>query len=62
MAMDTDELEPAKQKPQPRNLEIMSIEALGEYIEELKAEIVRVEGEIARKKAARAGAEAFFRK
>jgi len=62
MAMDIDELEPTKKKPQLRNLEIMSIEALEEYIEQLKSEIVRVEAEIVRKKTARAGAEAFFRK
>ncbi len=62
MPIDLEELEPTKKKPQARNLEIMSIEALGEYIEELKSEIERVQAEIKRKQSARAGAEAFFKK
>ena len=60
--MDIEDLEPTKKKPTLRNLEIMSIEALGDYIEELKSEIARVETEIARKRSARAGAESFFKK
>jgi uncharacterized small protein (DUF1192 family) len=40
----------------------MSIEALGEYIYELQAEIKRVEVEIELKKKARAGAEDVFKK
>ena len=35
--MYTDDLEPQKQKPAPKKLEEMSIEALGEYIDELEA-------------------------
>lgn len=62
MAIDLEELEPTKKKPQPRNLEIMSIEALGNYIGELESEIERVKAEIERKQGARAGAEAFFKK
>jgi uncharacterized small protein (DUF1192 family) len=62
MAIDLEEVEPTKKKPQLRNLEIMSIEALGDYIEELKSEIERVQVEIQRKQSARAGAEAFFKK
>lgn len=60
--MDTDELEPRKAKPSPKNLDDMSIEALGAYIEELKAEIRRAEAAIAAKQSARLGAEAFFKK
>ena len=60
--MDLDDLEPTKKKPTLKNLEVMSIEALGEYIAELKAEIARVEGEIAAKRTARSCAEAFFKK
>jgi len=60
--MDIDDLEPTKKKPTLKNLEILSIEALREYIDELKAEIVRVEAEIAAKEKARSGAEAFFKK
>ena len=45
----------------PRNLETLSIEELRGYIEELKAEIARVEGDIAAKHAATAAAGAFFK-
>ena len=60
--MDIDDLEPIKTKATLKNLEVMSIEALGEYVEELKAEIARAEAEIAAKQKARAGAESFFKK
>ncbi len=49
--MDLEELEPKKQKPQPRNLDVLSIEELNNYIEEMRAEIKRVEEKIAAKKA-----------
>jgi uncharacterized small protein (DUF1192 family) len=49
--MDIEELEPRKQKPQPRNLDVLSIEELNAYIEEMRAEIKRVEEKIAAKKA-----------
>ena len=49
--MDIEELEPRKQKPQPRNLDVLSIEELNAYIEEMRAEITRVEEKIAAKKA-----------
>lgn len=60
--MDTDDLEPIKKKPVAKNLEIMSIEALRDYVDELKGEIRRAEDMIAMKDKARAGAEAFFKK
>ncbi len=60
--MDIEELEPRKQKPEPKNLEVMSIEALNEYIEELEAEIARVKAEIVLKEKAREGAESVFKK
>ncbi|MBF0247916.1 MAG: DUF1192 domain-containing protein [Alphaproteobacteria bacterium] len=59
--MDADDLEPIKAKSGAKNLDELSIEALGEYVEALKAEIVRVETAIDRKMAARAGADAFFK-
>ena len=49
--MDIKELEPRKQKPQPRNLDVLSIEELNAYIEEMRAEISRVEEKIVAKKA-----------
>lgn len=60
--MDTDDLEPEQKKPEPKNLEEMSIEALEEYIAELEAEIARVREAIDGKEVARSGAEQFFKK
>lgn len=59
--MDLDDLEPRKQKPPPKNLDVMSIEALHEYIAELEAEIARVREAIASKEKARSGANAVFK-
>ena len=36
--MDTDDLEPVEKKPDQKDLEIMSIEALREYIAEMERE------------------------
>ncbi|MGE0252790.1 MAG: DUF1192 family protein [Dongiaceae bacterium] len=52
-------------KPQaksPRNLKILSVKELEEYIEELKAEIARVQDAINLKKDVKAGAAALFKK
>ncbi|SOD97695.1 DUF1192 domain-containing protein [Caenispirillum bisanense] len=62
MALDTDELEPRPPTLAPRDLEIMSVEGLRDYIGELEGEIARVHEVIARKEQARQGAESFFRK
>jgi uncharacterized small protein (DUF1192 family) len=58
--MDPEDLEPRTKKPAPRNLEVMSIEALHDYVAELEAEIARVRETIAAKEKARAGAETLF--
>ena len=60
--MDTDGQEPLKTRSMPKNLEIMSIDALREYITDLEAEISRARSEIAAKEIARQGAEEVFRK
>lgn len=60
--MDADDLEPEKKIEPPKNLEIMSIEALGEYIADLEAEIARARAQIGRKETARLGAESVFKK
>lgn len=60
--MDIEDLEPKKQKPPKKDLEVMSMEALGEYIEELEAEIARTRDAIKHKQAAREGAEQFFKR
>jgi len=59
--MDWNELEPQNKKPDLKNLEIMSIQALGEYIAELETEIARVRETIALKEVAKDGAESFFK-
>ncbi len=59
--MEDKDLEPQQQKPDVKNLEVMSIEALGEYIGELRDEIERVRNEIAKKKAARGAAGSVFK-
>lgn len=60
--MDLEDLEPKKKKTAPKNLDEMSIEALHDYIGELKAEIERVRQSIAAKENARVGAEQVFRR
>jgi len=59
--MDTDDLEPQKKKPDLKNLEVMSIEALNDYITDLEAEIARVRETIKAKEAARQSADSFFK-
>ncbi len=58
--MDTDDIEPRKQNVKPTNLGALSIDELNVYIGELRAEIVRAEDVIARKKAHRSGIEGLF--
>jgi len=60
--MDEEDLQPQSRKPDVKNLEVLSIEALGDYIGELEAEIERVRTEITRKQSAQSAAESVFRK
>ena len=60
--MDERDLEPLTRKPDVKNLEVLSIEALEEYIGELQVEIERVREEIKRKNSARSAADSVFRK
>jgi uncharacterized small protein (DUF1192 family) len=53
-------------KPKPRRLEELRLDPLAvaeleDYIAELRAEIVRVEAEIGRKRSHRSAADAFFK-
>ena len=60
--MDSDDLEPKRPTlGAPLNMDEQSIEALGEYIDALKAEITRTEQAIEKKKAALGAADAFFK-
>lgn len=60
--MEDEDLQPQRRKPDVKNLEVLSVEALEEYILELQAEIDRVRAEIARKQSAKSAAETFFRR
>ena len=60
--MNLDDLEPRNKKPPPKNLQLMDIAELEEYIDGLNAEIARAREMIQSKKAVRAGADALFKK
>jgi uncharacterized small protein (DUF1192 family) len=62
MAMDDEDLAPRKAKPQPKNLDPMSIGELEDYIAELQGEIARVNSEIAKKRKIGDAAASLFRK
>ena len=59
--MDTDEEELEPNRAEVLDLEVMSIEALGDYVIHLQSEIKRVQAEIIVKTKARRGAEVFFK-
>lgn len=60
--MEEQDLEPRTQRKKPKDLEVMSIEALEEYIAEMEAEIERARAEIAAKQDYRSAAEDVFKK
>lgn len=59
--MFDDDLPKPKIGEFPKNLENMSVSELEEYIEEMKAEIDRVQQDIDKKKASQAAAAAVFK-
>ena len=59
--MFDEELDPKTKKPKPFNLEPLSVDELQARIETLKAEIVRAEAEITKKKAYAQAASSFFK-
>ena len=59
--MDTDDLEPVK-KSEKVDFDTLSIEELREYIDELKAEIIKAENFIQSKQGDRLKAEELFKK
>ena len=58
--MDTDDLEPQKEKVEIKDLEVMSVEALGNYISDLEKEIKRAKKAIYLKGEAKNSAERVF--
>lgn len=57
-----DDLDPQTKRAKARNLDTMSIPELKLYIEDMKAEISRVEADIAKKEKSKAAADALFGK
>jgi uncharacterized small protein (DUF1192 family) len=62
MAFDLDDLDPKQKKSQPRNLDMMNIEDLKEYVVVLRAELERVETKIKSKQSHAAAAASLFKK
>jgi uncharacterized small protein (DUF1192 family) len=62
MAFDLDDLDPKQKKSQPRNLDVMNVEDLKEYVNVLKAELDRVEAKIKAKQSHAAVAASLFKK
>jgi uncharacterized small protein (DUF1192 family) len=60
--MDEEDLLPQRQKPKPRDLSLLGIAELEEYIAGLEEEIARARVEIAAKRGHRGGAEALFKR
>ena len=59
--MELDDLEPRKQKPKPKDLDLMGVEELEAYLAELNGEAERVKEKIAAKKAYLTGAQGLFK-
>ncbi|MEJ1994662.1 MAG: DUF1192 domain-containing protein [Limibacillus sp.] len=59
--MDSDDLEPRKVKPKPKDLELLGVEELEEYIAGLQAEIDRARAVIDGKQSHKGAAEALFK-
>ncbi|HEV2265409.1 MAG TPA: DUF1192 family protein [Stellaceae bacterium] len=60
--MDEEDLLPQRQKPKPRDLTVLGVAQLEEYVTELEGEIARARAEIAAKRKQRGGAESLFKR
>jgi len=59
---DDDETRPQRRPPTLKDLGLLGVAELEEYIAGLRAEIARAEAEIAEKRKHRGGAEALFKR
>ena len=59
--MDLEDLEPRNAIAKPKDLELLGVEELEEYLAELETEAARVKEKIAAKKAYKSGAEGLFK-
>lgn len=62
MSMDEEDLAPQRQTPKLKDLSLMGIAELEEYIARLDGEITRARIEIAARQKQRSGAEALFKR
>jgi uncharacterized small protein (DUF1192 family) len=60
--MDDEDLVPRRQPPKPKDLTLLGVAELEDYIAGLEAEIARARTEIAAKQRQRSGAEALFKR
>jgi uncharacterized small protein (DUF1192 family) len=60
--MDEEELLPSRKPVPPKDLALLGIAELEEYIAGLESEISRAQAEIAEKRKHRGGAEALFKR
>ena len=60
--MEEEDLLPQRQPKKPKDLTLLGIAELEEYIAELEAEIARARTEIAAKQKQRSGAESLFKR
>lgn len=60
--MDEDDLLPGRKPAPPKDLTLLGVIELEEYIAGLQAEIARAQAEIAEKRKHRGGAEALFKR
>jgi uncharacterized small protein (DUF1192 family) len=60
--MEEQDLLPQRQPPKPKDLTLMGVAELEEYIAGLEGEIARARAEIAGKQKQRTGAEALFKR
>jgi uncharacterized small protein (DUF1192 family) len=60
--MDEEDLLPGRKPPAPKDLSLLGIAELENYIAGLEAEIARAQAEIAEKRKHRGGAEALFKR
>lgn len=60
--MDDDDLLPTRKPAPPKDLSLLGIAELEEYVAGLESEIARAKAEIAEKRKHRGGAEALFRR
>lgn len=56
-----DDSDPKTKKPNPRALDQLSVPELKEYVQQLRAEIFRVEENIRKKESHKAAADALFK-